>query len=174
MLNISIYFFVIGSIAGWILEIIFKTISGEDRARAGMSAGPFCMLYGIGTYFLAVYLSKFTNNVFVIFLLSLIVLTTLEYITGVILDKIFEIELWDYTKLKFGINKHISLEFMLIWGVLGVLFVIYILPVLNTLYYSLNSQVFISILYLVFVCICVDYIYTSIKLLNSKKRKLSI
>lgn len=79
--------------------------------------------------FLAILLAKFTNNILVIFLISLVVITCLEYITGVLLDKVFNIELWNYSGLKFGINKYISLEFMIMWGVLGVIFVIFLSPI---------------------------------------------
>lgn len=169
MINNIIYFFIIGSFFGWIIEIAFKTLSGENLARAGMANGPFCILYGIGTFFLAVVISKYTNNIFLIFLISSIVLTTLEYATGVLLDRLYGIELWDYTKLKFGINKHISLEFMLIWGILGVLFIKYVLPILNIIYTYSSGPAFIFIIYSVLIYIIMDYISTSIKLLNKRK-----
>lgn len=52
VVNLSIYFLVLGSISGWLLEIIFKTvIIKEKNAQAGMSKGPFCLLYGVGTFF---------------------------------------------------------------------------------------------------------------------------
>lgn len=52
MLNISVYFLILGSILGWLLEIIFKTLFiKKSNPQAGMSTGPFCLLYGIGTFF---------------------------------------------------------------------------------------------------------------------------
>lgn len=164
MLNLSIYFLVLGSISGWLLEIIFKRfVVKETNPHAGMSKGPFCLLYGIGTLFLAIFLANFTDNILVIFLISLIVLTFLEYITGVLLDKIFNIELWNYSGLKFGINKYISLEFMIMWGVLGVIFVILLLPILNKIYYSFYCPLFILMLYSLLTVMMLDYLYTSIR-----------
>lgn len=165
----GIFFFVIGSFLGWIIEIIFKTISGEYNARAGMANGPFCMLYGIGTFFLAIIISKYIKNIFLLFLVSSIVLTIFEYATGLLLEKVFGIELWDYTKLRFGINKYISLEFMCIWGILGVIFIKYILPALNNMYFSLNGPILILMIYIVLIYILIDYIFTSIRLLNKRK-----
>jgi len=168
MINRGIFYFVIGSFIGWIFEIIFKTIAREDRSRAGMANCPFCILYGIGTCFMALSIYKFANNILLIFLFSSITLTTLEYITGIFLENIYGIELWDYGKLKFGLNKHISLEFIIIWGFLGVLFVKYILPILNRIYYSLNSPVLYVTIYVVLIYIIIDYTNINIKMLNKK------
>lgn len=169
MVNIAIYFLVLGSILGWVLEIVFKTVVvRESNAQAGMSNGPFCLLYGIGTFYLAQYISKYTDNILYIFIFSLITLTALEYVTGVFLNKVFNIGLWDYSKLRFGINKHISVEFMLMWGVLGVIFVLYVLPVLNTIYFTCYCPLFLFIIYAIFVLMIYDYLYTSIWLLKQK------
>ncbi len=168
MINKGLYFFIIGSFIGWILEIVFKIISKEDVVRAGMANGPFCILYGIGTFVLAMVISKYTKNVFLIFLFSSIILTSLEYVTGLLLDKVYEVELWDYSKLKFGINKYISLEFMIIWGVLGVIFIKYILPNLNKIYIYLDGPILITMIYIATVYIFIDYLYTSIKILSMK------
>jgi uncharacterized membrane protein len=169
MINKGVYFFIIGSYLGWIIDIIFRTIAGEDKAKAGLANGPFCMLYGIGMFTLALAISKCTNNIFILFLFSAIVLTIFEYITGVLLDKAYGIELWNYSKLRFGINKYISLEFMFIWGILGVLFIKYLLPILNKIYNFLYGYQFNLVIYLILIYILIDYIYTSVKLLNSRK-----
>ncbi|MDF2865823.1 MAG: hypothetical protein K0R72_641 [Clostridia bacterium] len=168
MINKGLYFFIIGSFIGWILEIVFKIISKEEVVRAGMANGPFCILYGMGTFVLAMIISKYTKNVFLIFIFSSIILTSLEYATGLLLDKVYEVELWDYSKLKFGINKYISFEFMLIWGVLGVIFINYILPNLNKIYIYLDGPILITMIYIVAIYILIDYIYTSIRILSMK------
>ena len=169
MVNLSIYFLVLGSISGWLLEIIFKTvIIKEKNAQAGMSKGPFCLLYGVGTFFLAVFLAKYSSNILVLFIISLIVLTCLVYITGVLLDKVFNIELWNYSELRFGINKYISLEFMIMWGVLGVIFVVFLFPILTNIYYLFYCPLSILILYVIFSTMIIDYLYTSIRHLGYK------
>lgn len=168
MISRYIYFLVVGSLIGWILEMIFKKIAGESNVSAGMSKGPFCILYGIGTLFLAVFISKYTDNIFITFLFSSICLTGFEYITGVLLDKVYGIELWDYSKLKYGINKHISLEFTFLWGILGVLFIKYILPILNKIYIFTYSPIQILVIYSVLLIIVIDYTYSSFRILSEK------
>jgi len=169
MINRVIFYFVIGSFVGWIFEIICKTLAGEDKSRAGMAQCPFCILYGIGTCFMSMYISEYKNNILTIFVFSSIILTTLEYITGVLLENIYGIELWDYRKLKFGINKYISLEFVIIWGVIGVIFIKYILPALNKMYLLFYGTELILIIYIVLLYILINYISITIRLLSKKK-----
>ncbi len=148
----------------------FKYLALGDKSNAGISSGPFCILYGFGTFTLAIILSKFTDNIALVFVLSLIILTFLEYITGVLLDKVYGVELWDYTNLKFSINKYVSLEFMFVWGILGVIFIYYLLPIFNNLYNKYYSPILIFSIYSVLFIIIVDYVESSIRLLKVKNR----
>lgn len=168
MINSIIYFFIIGSFMGWILELGFKTIAKEDLSRAGMADGPFSILYGFGTLLLVFVIGNNVSNIFLLYILCSIVLTTCEYIGAIILEKVFGIELWDYTKLKFGINKHISLEFIFLWGFFGILFIKLILPFLNQMYNYLYSPIFFVFMYSIFAFIVIDYIYVSVKLIKNK------
>lgn len=148
----------------------FKFFALGDKSNAGISNGPFCILYGIGTFLLAIFLSKFTNNLLIIFGLSLIILTALEYITGVFLDKVYGVILWDYSNLKLSINKYISVEFMIVWGVLGVLFVSYLLPILNSIYKFYYGPLFSALIYASLFVIVIDYLESSVRLIKEKKR----
>jgi uncharacterized membrane protein len=168
MFDNIMFFFVIGSFVGWIFEILFKTISKEDISKAGMANGPFCVLYGIGTLLLTIVVSKYINNLILVFIISSILLTTLEYVAGLLLDKVYGIELWNYNKLMFGINKYISVEFMLAWGILGVVFIKYCLPFLNNIYFNISSPIVNFMIYSILMYILIDYMYTSVKLLNMK------
>jgi uncharacterized membrane protein len=168
MISLGIYFLVIGSIIGWSLEMTFKIFALGDKTNAGISNGPFCILYGIGTFVLAIFLSRFTNNVLIVFSLSLIILTALEYITGVLLDKVYGVVLWDYSQLKFSINNYISLEFMIVWGILGVIFVLYLLPILNSIYNFYYGPLFSSLIYASLFVIVIDYLESSVRLIKEK------
>lgn len=170
MLSSGIYYIVIGSFLGWVLEMTFKYFALGDKTNAGISNGPFCILYGVGTYVLAIFLSKFTDNILLVFALSLITLTALEYFTGVLLNKVYGVELWDYTNLKFSINKYISLEFMVVWGILGVIFVLYLLPLLNSIYIFYYGSLFMFLIYSILYIIVIDYLESSIRLIKEKKR----
>ncbi len=74
---IVFYFFIVGAILGWILEISYKTITKNNNVSAGILNGPFCILYGIGIMFISIVLAKIKNT-FLLFLLCTFFMTLFD------------------------------------------------------------------------------------------------
>lgn len=49
--------------------------------------------------------------------------TALEYVTGVVMEKLFKVRYWDYSKNRFNFQGHICLGSSLAWGFLGIFLV---------------------------------------------------
>ncbi len=165
-----IYFFIIGAFAGWMLECVFKFVSKNFERTPGILNTPFCILYGLGTVALSMIINKVTNNILLLFLLSMIVLTAMEYVTFILLKKIYNVQLWDYKDMTFSINEKVCLEFALVWGVLGALYIKYLLPILTNFFVNAQGLALTFMVYLLFAIIIVDFIYSSYVLISKKKR----
>lgn len=166
----SIYFFIIGAFVGWMLECIFKFFSKNFRTTPGILNTPFCILYGLGTVALSMVINRVTNNIWLLFLLSMVILTTMEYITFILLKKIYNIQLWDYSDMTFSINEKVCVEFALLWGILGALYIKYLLPVLTNFFVVAKSTALASSLYLLLAIIIVDFVYSSYVLIREKRQ----
>lgn len=59
---------------------------------------------------------------------------------------------------------------MFVWGILGVIFIYYLLPIFNNLYNKYYSPILIFSIYSVLFIIIVDYVESSIRLLKVKNR----
>ena len=164
-----IYFFIIGAFAGWLLECAFRFIAGHLDKSPGILNTPFCTLYGLGTLVLSMVISKITTNTAIIFLLSSTVLTLMEYVTYILLRDVYGLKLWDYSNMTFKLDEKVCLEFSLIWGMLGTLYIKYLLPILKTFFYAAKGPTLIFAIYLLFGIIFVDLIYSNYKLLNKKR-----
>lgn len=164
-----IYFFIIGSFAGWLLECLFRSFSGHLDKSPGILNTPFCILYGLGTVVLSLVINRITDNFILLFILSMIVLTIMEYVTFVLLKKIYGLKLWDYSDMKFNIDEKVCLEFSLIWGTLGVLYIKFILPILTNFFYMAQGGMLVLLVYLIFGIILVDFIYSTLKLVKNKR-----
>lgn len=164
-----IYFFVIGAFMGWMIECVFKAISGHIDRTPGILNTPFCILYGLGTVVLSLLINRITNNFILLFILSMIVLTIMEYVTFVLLKDIYNIKLWDYSDMKFKLDEKVCLEFSLIWGLLGVLYIKFILPVLSDFFYVAGGAVLSTSVYIIFAIIFIDFIISSVKLIKQKE-----
>ena len=77
--------------------------------------GPWTPIYGIGVLIiLYIYkkLKKYNKikRLIIMSIISMIVLTLLEYITGNLIELIFHTSFWDYSNYKFNYGKFISVR----------------------------------------------------------------
>ena len=143
--------FAIYSFMGWIIEVIYRSITQRKFVNAGFLFGPFIPLYGFGALFL-ILLQHFFQSWHVLprlFIFGL-ALTVLEYMVGYFAEKIFELTLWDYSEYKFNLHGRVCLLFSVIWAALAFIFITFIHPVvlqnatfLNGAYLQTASIVFI-------------------------------
>ena len=169
MLNKIILYFIIYSFLGWCLESIYKTILSKKPINSGFLYGPFCPMYGIGAI-LMLGLSKASNNVLIIFILSFLVFSIWEYIVAVVLEKAFKTKYWDYSDLKFNIQGRVCLKNSIYWGILGVLLIFIIQPLIKKLIGYVPEQILIYIEIILSIAILVDVIITIYKIMIVDKR----
>lgn len=167
-----IYFFIIGAFAGWLLECVFKFLSKNFQRTPGILNTPFCILYGVGTVALSMVINKFTNNIWLLFIISMFVLTIMEYITFILLKRIYNVQLWNYDNMTFNINEKVCIEFSIVWGVLGALYIKFVLPFLKTFFVIAQSTALTFSIYLLFAIILGDFVYSSYILVKNKNKVL--
>lgn len=115
----DINIFLTYSILGFFYECIINFIQ-DGRFSSGFMYGPWTPIYGIGVLiilFIYKKLSKYskTKRLIIMSIISMIVLTILEYIIGNLIELIFHTSFWDYSNYKFNYGKFISLVSSLIW-----------------------------------------------------------
>ena len=130
--------FLIYSILGFLLETI-RSFFVNSKFTSGILYGPWTPIYGIGIVivilisnylFSHLHLSRWVET-FITFIIITIVLTLLEWIGGVLIEKIFHVVFWDYSKEALSIGKYISLSKSLIWGVGSIIFIYVLKPLLE-------------------------------------------
>lgn len=133
-LCVTLIIFLIYSFFGWIIEIIDIYAKKHRIINRGFFIGPICPIYGVGGLLLVFLLSPYISNPFVVFGMSILIFSILEYSTSFVMEKLFHARWWDYSDYTFNINGRICLETMIPFGLLG-LFILYIVhPVIfNTI-----------------------------------------
>ena len=154
-LTILFWVFIIGSIAGFIFEVIVVFFQkGHFELRQGLIYGPFIPVYGIGAMCYYIVLSKIKiKNKVQIFLITMILGGITEYLCSFIQEKAFGTISWDYSYLPFNINGRTSLLHCVYWGIGGVLYITYIDPLLNKMIDKTNMKAFdlITIILSIFI-----------------------
>jgi len=124
------WIFVVCSAAGLALESLYHAVeAGGYQSRAGLVWGPFSPIYGCGAVVFTVALNRFCDrNGAVIFLVTMGLGMTLEFCTSWVMQTFFGCTSWDYSGTFGNIQGRTNIMFGLMWGVLGLLWVRFLLP----------------------------------------------
>lgn len=110
------------SLFGWCFESTYVSILKHKFVNRGFMRGPFLPLYGFGGIMMLAVSGPFSGNILAVFVAGCIGATVLEYVTGVLMEKLFKVRYWDYSDQKFNFQGQICLSSTLMWGVLTVFF----------------------------------------------------
>ena len=171
MLTLAFLFF-IGSVLGWVLELLFRNLTQhpDKIVNPGFCTGPYLPIYGFGLC--ALYLlasleqyslipSPFWNKV-MLFAAMAVGMTLIEYMAGVFCLKYLKVRLWDYSDLWGNIQGIICPLFSFFWAILGAMYYFlihpHILEGLNWLANNLAFSFFIGVFYGVFA---IDVIHSA-------------
>ncbi|MEG1002603.1 putative ABC transporter permease [Clostridium sp.] len=164
-----IILFAIYSFLGWCAEVIYQYWTQKKFINRGFLYGPFCPIYGICILLVINLLERFSNNLIVLFLISTILISFIEYTTSFVLEKLFHLKWWDYTDDPLNLHGRICFHFSLGWGLATVFAIKIVHPILINLVESISlssSKIIIIILISYFT---IDLLLTFIKLISPTK-----
>lgn len=167
MIYTYLWYIFIYSILGWLVEVIYHYLNHKGFVNRGFLNGPYCPIYGIGALFEIILLTKFKYNPILLYLIAVLVTTVLEYITGFILEKIFNLKWWDYSDEKFNLGGYVCLKFSLIWGIASILLMYVIHPKISQIVVLLKYNNILLIVILIMLLI--DFDITILNLISLKK-----
>ncbi len=159
--------FFVYSFLGFLFESIIAIIM-KQNFNSGILYGPITPIYGIGVvliivishyFFMNLHLPRWRETIIVFFMLVAI-LTVLEFLGGILIEKFFGIVFWDYSSLPFHIGHYISLEISFLWGFLSILLIYVIKPIIDPM-----LKEFPPILTILFIILLIlDIIFTTLHL----------
>ena len=181
-LKLSFLFF-IGSLSGWLLEVLFRRFLSDtnpDRKwiNPGFCTGPYLPLYGCGLCLMYLIASLEGLNLItepilqklLLFFIMAVCMTVIEYIAGVLSLKTIKVRLWDYSNEKGNIQGIICPKFSLIWATLGALYYFLIHPhILEALSWLSENLAFSFVIGLFFGVFIIDAA-SSIQLVSKLKK----
>ncbi len=123
-----IWLFFIYSFLGWCLEVVYAAAAQKAFVNRGLLNGILCPVYGFAMVFMLVFMDSLRGEWFYLFLGCMIVGTVTELLTGLALEQIFHLRLWDYSSKKFQAGGYICWSASLIWGLLGIVMMKFLNP----------------------------------------------
>lgn len=161
--------FFIYSFIGWLWETVYCSLKARKFVYRGFLVGPYCPIYGFGILGVLYFLEPLKQNIVVLYLLSTILVTILEYITSYGLEKLFHASWWDYKDVPLNINGRVALPVSLFWGIGCVLIVRIIHPKVMLFEGYLSEKYGIVLPIILLLLIMTDLVYTLINMQSFKK-----
>lgn len=118
-----VLFFFIYSFIGWVWECCFVSVRKRRWVNRGFMYGPMLPIYGFGALAVLISTIRVRDSIPLIFLFGMVGATLLEYVTGAVMERLFNVKYWDYSNQKFNLNGYICLTSSLGWGLFSVLLV---------------------------------------------------
>ncbi|HPS57584.1 MAG TPA: hypothetical protein PK514_05705 [Spirochaetota bacterium] len=136
-----ILFFAVYSFTGWIIEIIYRSVTQGRLVNPGFLFGPFVPVYGIGALVIISIQSLISGlPIAAQFAVYFVLLTSVEFITGELFERFFELQLWDYSENRFNFKGKVCASFSCAWGVLAMGLAYLLHPFLSRYVFQLGNS----------------------------------
>ncbi len=151
------------SFIGYICEVVYVSSIQKRFVDRGFLNGPFCPVYGFGALLVIFLLQPVSNHILLLFISALLLTSSLEYLTGWLLETLFNTKWWDYSQYKFNIKGRVCLLNSVLFAIMSVIAVYGIHPVLLSLLAGIPSFLIDKI------AVCLLLYFTADLLLSLKK-----
>lgn len=162
--------FLVYSFIGWIIEVIYTLFMEKKLINRGFLIGPLVPIWGTGAVLITLILRP-QDSLFNMAISSAFIGSFLEYVVNYLMEKIFKVRWWDYSKLPFNINGRVCLTSSCFFGLGGILIVKIINPKLFYLFNIFDRNVFSIIMMILILLTLIDFCI-SFNIIN--KLKISV
>jgi len=171
--QLMLFEFIIFSTAGWILEVIYRSLNNKKIVNPGFLTGPYLPIYGIGAVIITT-IAYATISMPIIYkcIIYFLALSMLEYVSGVLLYILFGKRYWNYLDEPLNIQGFVCLPFSIIWGLLALAFEYVLLPMFIHFYTTIPETLVNTIAFSGLTIMIIDCLLTHSvvqKLINAKK-----
>ena len=175
-LTLTQYFllFMIYSIAGWVLEVTCKLIEYKRFINRGFLIGPYCPIYGWGAVAITFLLYRYSYDPLILFFMTLLTCSILEYATSWVMEKLFKARWWDYSKRKFNVDGRVCLGTMIPFGIFGMILTYVTNPLIISGLDKVNPTTLNIIAIVLLVIYLVDNVISSIVIFGFRKTTVQV
>ena len=165
-----LWYFIIISFLGWLFSSLYHFFSEKKFYNKGFLTLPFCPSYGAGAVICYVVFKPLTNNFFIIFIGTALLLSFFTVLAGVIGEKVLGCKPWDFSELKFNIGSYLTFPFVVIMGLGGVFCVKILIPLLTIGINKIPDIISIIVSLSIALLMLIDFAFSIITIHRLKKR----
>ena len=132
-------FFYVYCFLGWIFESTYVCLKQKRLVNRGFLRLPMLPLYGSGAVMMLWVSLPVRDSLPLVYISGFIAATALEYVTGAVMERLFKVRYWDYTKQPFNLHGYICLTSSIAWGFFSDLLIYVIHPPIDKLLHKLPA-----------------------------------
>ncbi len=152
--------FIFYSVIGWILETLLFAIRDKKSVKRGFLFGPLCPIYGTGAVVCNLLLGGRISNIFLLFVIGIVLCDSIEYLTSYVMEKAFHAKWWDYSNQKFNLNGRICLASSLFFGIAITALVKFIQPAVTDVTLLIPLRFRIATAFVIYSILIIDVAFT--------------
>lgn len=124
-----ILFFFCYCFLGWIWECCYVSVQNVcvkkkwKWVNRGFLNGPVLPIYGFSAVFILIATIPVQGSLPAIYLFGMLAATTMELLTGSVMERLFRVKYWDYSDMPLNFRGYICLFVSLFWGFFSLLLV---------------------------------------------------
>ncbi|MCI5650592.1 MAG: putative ABC transporter permease [Fusicatenibacter sp.] len=145
------------SFCGWIWESSYVSIKQKKLVNRGFVNGPLLTIYGTGAVTVYLILRPVEDKWYFLYFGGMMVATVLEYVTGVLMEKIFHAHWWDYSDQKFNFQGKICLGSSIAWGFFALILFYVLQPIAEKVVDLVDRSYGEIIVSVITICYLIDF-----------------
>lgn len=168
-----VLYFTIFAVMGYFVEAINTLLRKGKLSNRGFLFGPYLPIYGFAAVIMVVIIKNLpSDDLWLIFLSAMLTGAILEYVTSFLLEKIFHLRWWDYSKSdRLNLNGRICLRNSVAFGVVGCLFKFLLLPAADNAINLMPKWLQITVAFVMLAIYALDLVASSYA--NMKVRNMA-
>ena len=161
--------FMLYGFLGYVYEMIHMRITTKELVNRGFLNGPIIPVYAVGSLLIIFLLDGIKSNFILTVFLITIICSVTEYITSLILEKIFKIRWWDYSDKAFNIQGRVCPNTMIQFVILAIVALYIINPYFMNMLSGANEMVLNITSFILIVLFISDFIFSNAVVINFLK-----
>lgn len=141
---------------GWLWESLYVSLRQKKWVNRGFLRGPWLPIYGLGSLTILLVTWPVRESFPLTYLLGMAAATLVEGLTGLVMEWLFHVRLWDYSQKPLNWRGYVCLRISLAWGCFSLLLVQVIHPLLEGLVLALPPWLAESLSLILTVLFAVD------------------
>ena len=151
-----------------------KLIEYKRFINRGFLIGPYCPIYGWGAVAITFLLYRYSYDPLILFFMTLLTCSILEYATSWVMEKLFKARWWDYSKRKFNVDGRVCLGTMIPFGIFGMILTYVTNPLIISGLDKVNPTTLNIIAIVLLVIYLVDNVISSIVIFGFRKTTVQV